>query len=403
MGGMLICSEWLLRMSQVGRLVARCNAVANGDSPISAADMTAITSAAVALMASEDVCVAYSKAVSRVSFESASVASVISTLVAMMKAHLTSSSVQESACRAVLVVGYKHVQCLGLEVSEGGLEAAYAAMVNFRDSVAVQVAACELLACLASKGGAVDVIVSSGALERVYAAMDRYRSSEELQVTACVVLGNLAVKLDSASQIVSSGELARVYAAIDGHLVSARVQEAALFCLGKLAANVTTSSEIFSAAVLERVFAAMDSHVLCEAVQRAACGALFHLAAHDENNVRIVQLGGLERVYAAMAGHVASAVVQEMACKALGNLAVHEDHAVKILLSRGLERVYAAMDGCTSGGVPYSWEPGTEYRRCDENRVFRWIEEGVHGDGAPQSIGGCAAIGVLCSAVPGWE
>lgn len=150
------------------------------------ADFAAATSAAMAAIASVDVCEEYCRTMVRVCHgmnSAACGAGVISALLAMMQAHPASEVVQEDACIALSVLLRVDGKMEGRFLGSGGLQQVDPATENVLES------GWEALARLAeASDGNADRTVGSGCLELVYAAMKAHPTSLTVQRGACGAL-----------------------------------------------------------------------------------------------------------------------------------------------------------------------------------------------------------------------
>lgn len=185
---------------QVARVVAECKALrarGQGIAVIPAADFAAITSSALAAIASADVCAFYCNAIvvachSKKENCVACGAGVITAVLAMMQGHLASKTVQTMACCALSLLVQGGSDIIVRVMASGGLEGVYAAMAAYPMAEVLQKYACCALCVLAESAEGVGRIASDGrALGLLRQAMAAHPDDSAIQLNAAKALASL--------------------------------------------------------------------------------------------------------------------------------------------------------------------------------------------------------------------
>lgn len=178
-------------------MLAECKALRKRSWNTTAADISSVTSSAVAAIESENVCALYCNVIGMVCEAkkkncAACGAGAVSAVLAMMQAHPSSKTVQTMACFALswLVQGGPGIS-IGM-VASGGLGLVYAAMAAYPTAEVLQKYACVALSVLAETPECAKAMRAEGrAVGLLRQAMSAHPDDKTMQDNAAKALSSL--------------------------------------------------------------------------------------------------------------------------------------------------------------------------------------------------------------------
>ena len=254
----------------------------------------------------------------------------IAIIVAAMRAHLDSLSVQEHACAALINLSRGNRENDSLIFKAEGIPAIVAAMRAHPNSLVIQELACQALNC-----GFANIfhIARARGVSAIVAAMRAHPNSCVIQEQACKALRDLTDNEEIVGMILGAGGIPAVVAAMRTHLDRLEIQKKGCLVILSLIANEYEFggivSEILEEGAIPVLIAAMRAHRDCLEMQTLAFNVFRMLNMEDiHGNCKeeLRKAGGIAAIVAAIRGHPDSRELQGIGWMMLVSLQTsHED------------------------------------------------------------------------------
>ena len=210
--------------------------------------------------------------------------------------------------------------CAGMADAAGAgvIEALHRHARGARDVV---IAACDVLALLATTPECCVALCAGGVVGAVVGALGAHSADAGVAAAACLLVSALSVARDARQPLVDGGAGAAVMAALEAHAGVVKVVQPACCALRSLCDTGLSSSSVAAPACGAAMFAALKTHGRDVDVARAACGTLARLSTVEANCLPLVRVDACVAVRSALSRHSGNRAVARAACTTLCNTA----------------------------------------------------------------------------------
>jgi len=211
--------------------------------------------------------------------------------------------------------------CAGMAdaVGAGVIEALRRHTGGARDVV---IAACDVLALLATTPECCVALCAGGVVGAVVGALGAHSTDAGVAAAACLLISALSVARDARQPLVEGGAGAAVMAALATHADVVEVVQPAC-CVLRSLGNAVAAPACGAAMV-----AALKTHAHDVAAVAAACGVLSRLSAVEANCLPLVTVGACAAVRSVLSRHSRNRAVARAACTTLRNIIAAADAAL---------------------------------------------------------------------------